>query len=188
MDKKDFRRLMINELKKLSMPEYEQFSYEISKNLFKDECWQKAKVIGVTISKSPEVDTFQIIRRAWEEGKKVVSPKCHPKNKQMTFHELTKFTQLESVYYGLWEPIDKLTVKVLPEAIDLLIVPGLLFNNQGYRIGFGGGYYDRFLANYRGNTASLAFPSQLKDEFPVEEHDIPVQQIFTIDKVIKCYY
>jgi 5-formyltetrahydrofolate cyclo-ligase len=182
MNKKEFRSFVLGELKKLSKPEYEQFSYEIANQLFADEFWKKAKTIGITVSNYPEVDTYQIIRKAWEQNKRVVVPKCHPKEKQMSFHELKQFTQLESVYYGLLEPIEALTSKVESVDIDLLIVPGLAFSNEGYRLGFGGGYYDRFLSDFKSNTVSLAFPIQLKDRLPIEKHDLPVQKIITYQK------
>lgn len=179
MNKKEYRSFMMKELKKLSKQEHEQYSYEIASRLFETLPWKEANVIGITVSNYPEVDTYQIIRKAWEQEKKVVVPKCHPKEKQMTFHEIHRFTQLESVYYGLLEPIESLTVKVEPHEIDLVIVPGLAFSNEGYRLGFGGGYYDRYLANYKGTTISMAFPIQLKENIPVEVHDIPVKKIIT---------
>jgi 5-formyltetrahydrofolate cyclo-ligase len=182
MNKKEFRSLVLGELKKISKPEYEQLSLEIANQLYSSALWQNANTIGITISNYPEVDTYQIIRKAWEQNKRVVVPKCHPKEKQMSFHELKQFTQLESVYYGLLEPIETLTRKVDKVGIDLLIVPGLAFTKEGYRLGFGGGYYDRFLQDYEGNTVSLAFPIQLKEKLPIEKHDIPVQKIITYKK------
>jgi 5-formyltetrahydrofolate cyclo-ligase len=179
MNKKELRSLVLGELKKLSKPEYEQLSYEVANQLFSEEIWKQASTIGITISNYPELDTYQIIRKAWEQGKRIVVPKCHPKEKQMSFHKLAQFTQLESVYFGLLEPIEALTETVDKEEINLLIVPGLAFTNEGYRLGFGGGYYDRFLLDYNGSTVSLAFPIQLKAKLPIEKHDIPVQKIIT---------
>jgi 5-formyltetrahydrofolate cyclo-ligase len=69
--------------------------------------------------------------------------------------------------------------------IDLMIVPGLAYTREGYRLGFGGGYYDRYLQNYHGKTISLAFNEQLVPNFLVEEHDIPVSEIITNLGVIK---
>ncbi|MFD2446060.1 5-formyltetrahydrofolate cyclo-ligase [Bacillus sp. CGMCC 1.16607] len=182
MNKKEYRIQVLNDLKKLSKPEHEQYSYEIACRLFEEPLWKEARMIGVTISNHPEVDTYQIIRKAWELNKIVVVPKCHPKEKQMSFHKISQFTQLETVYYGLFEPIINKTEKVEADQIDLLIVPGLAYNLQGYRLGFGGGYYDRFLTKYKGNTISIAFSIQLKDDLPIEEHDIPVSKIITNDK------
>lgn len=184
-EKELIRKQIMDELAKIEKPQYEHDSYEIAQLLFQDTIWKEATTVGITISKSPEVDTYQIIRKAWEEGKQVVIPKCLPKKKEMVFRTLTKFNQLESVYYGLLEPIEAMTKEVSANEIDLIIVPGLAFTENGYRIGFGGGYYDRYLANYLGQTISLVFTPQLVAELPIEEHDIPVNKIIAVKKAEK---
>ncbi|MEH7441098.1 5-formyltetrahydrofolate cyclo-ligase [Bacillus sp. JJ1122] len=183
--KKEFRKMVRKELSALNLPEYEHLSYQIAQRLYLDEYWEMASTIAITMSKMPEVDTWQIIRKAWEQGKRIVIPKCAPKSRVLDFRELTQFSQLESVYYGLLEPIVSETVKVKPNEIDLVIVPGLAFSKTGYRLGFGGGYYDRFLANYQGNTLSLAFESQIVSDIPIESHDIPVSKIISNVEVNK---
>ncbi|WP_077213975.1 5-formyltetrahydrofolate cyclo-ligase [Bacillus dakarensis] len=183
-EKSILRKQLQQKLKDISKPEYEHLSYKISQALFSDPYWTDSETIGITISKFPEVDTYQIIRRAWEEKKTIVIPKCLPKQKEMDFRALTAFNQLESVYYGLFEPIETQTEFTEKEKIDLLIVPGLGFTRNGYRLGFGGGYYDRFLKNYNGKTLSLAFHQQLVEELPIEEHDIPVLKIITDQEIL----
>jgi 5-formyltetrahydrofolate cyclo-ligase len=183
-EKKLIRKEMKESLALLTKPYYEHFSNKIAENLYKDEDWVKAGVIGITISKEPEVDTYQIIRRAWEEGKEVAAPKCNPKSKVLSFYKITEFSQLESVFYGLLEPIIEQTIEVKPEAIDLLFVPGLAYTREGFRLGFGGGYYDRYLTNFDGKTLSLAFHFQVIRQIPIEKHDIPVSKIITNDEVI----
>jgi len=184
--KLEIREKLKSELAKLDLPIYEDLSYQIALNLFNDLGWKQAKTIGITVSRPPEVDTFQIIPKAWEQGKQVVIPKCLPKTKEMEFRILEKFSQLERVYFNLYEPIVDKTKKVDPNQIDLLIVPGLAFNSSGYRLGFGGGYYDRFLKHYNNETVSLAFPQQLVEEIPVEAHDLPVGKIITSQGVFVC--
>ncbi|RSD27444.1 5-formyltetrahydrofolate cyclo-ligase [Mesobacillus subterraneus] len=182
--KKELRNSVKAKLSELSLPLYEDFSYQVAQQLFQDEDWQKASTIAVTVSKAPEVDTLQIIRKGWEQGKRMVVPKCEPKSRGLDFRELKRFSQLESVYYGLYEPIVSETHQIKPEDIDLVIVPGLAFSKNGFRLGFGGGYYDRFLANYQGNTVSLAFKEQLLPDIPIESHDIPVSKIISSEGVI----
>lgn len=186
MDKKEWRKKMKNTLSSLSKQEYEQYSYRISKSLFSTKEWQEAAVVGVTVSIAPEVDTWQVIREAWNQKKTVAVPKCLPDEKRLQFYTLTSFLELETVYYGLFEPIPERTEKMDPADIDLLLVPGLAFMNNGYRLGFGGGYYDRFLKLYKKQTASLAFSSQIVSQLPVESHDIPVQKIITEERIIEC--
>jgi 5-formyltetrahydrofolate cyclo-ligase len=184
-EKKLIRKEMKESLALLTKPYYEHYSTKIANTLYNDEDWLNAKVIGITISMEPEVDTYQIIRKAWEAGKEVVVPKCNPKDKTLTFRKITEFSQLESVFYGLLEPIIEQTMEVYPEDIDLLFVPGLAYTSEGYRLGFGGGYYDRYLTSYYGKTLSLAFHFQVIPQFPIEKHDIPVSKIITNDEVIK---
>lgn len=185
MDEKNkLRKYIKAKLAKLSLPQYEDMSYKVAQRLFQDEDWIKASTVAITISKAPEVDTFQIIRKGWEQGKRIVVPKCEPKSRGLDFRELKRFSQLESVYYGLFEPIVSDTMAVITDEIDLVVVPGLAFTQNGYRLGFGGGYYDRFLANYQGNTISLAFEDQIVEEIPVESHDIPVRKIIGSEGVI----
>nr|WP_197414446.1 5-formyltetrahydrofolate cyclo-ligase [Bacillus sp. FJAT-29937] len=184
-DKKKLRKEIMEKLSMINKPQYEQFSYQIANQLYQDIYWQEAETVGITISKQPEVDTYQIIRKAWEEGKRLVVPKCLPKTRELVFRTLHRFDQLESVYYGLLEPIEAETDEVSPNEIDLIIVPGLAFTENGYRLGFGGGYYDRFLTKYNGHTLSLAFHDQIVANLPVEAHDIPVSKIIT-DEEVKC--
>jgi 5-formyltetrahydrofolate cyclo-ligase len=184
MDKKQLRTKLKETLSTLSKPLYEELSKKIASQLFQEEDWQKSTVIGITISKFPEVDTYQIIRKAWQEGKTVAVPKCYPKEKRMDFRVISDFSQLESVFYGLSEPIEDKTSRLNSENIDLIIVPGLGYTKEGYRIGFGGGYYDRYLKDYTGKTISLAFQSQILPSFTNEDHDIPVAKIITNDEVI----
>jgi 5-formyltetrahydrofolate cyclo-ligase len=179
------RKEMKERLSGLSKPYYEDYSYKIARNLYNQDEWIKADVIGITISKEPEVDTYQIIRKAWESGKEVVVPKCHPKEKSLSFHKITQFSQLESVFYGLFEPIMDQTIEVRQDDIDLLVVPGLAYTKDGYRLGFGGGYYDRYLQQYQGKTISLAFHFQVMPLIPIEGHDIPVSILITNEEVIK---
>lgn len=183
-DKKDLRKSLQEQLATLTKADYEHYSYLIAKRLYKETVWKEANTIGITISKMPEVDTYQIIRKCWEAGKKVVIPKCSPKDRRMEFRTLTAFNQLESVYYGLLEPVPGMTEEVQPDEIDLLIVPGLAYTSRRFRLGFGGGYYDRFLQNYKGHTLSLAFHMQIAEEIPIEEHDLPVEKIITDQGII----
>jgi 5-formyltetrahydrofolate cyclo-ligase len=184
-EKSELRQEIKEKLSALSKPLYEHWSLAIARALYETKEWNEAAVIGLTISKAPEVDTYQIIRKAWELGKTVVIPKCNPKDKSMTFRTLTSFTQLESVYFGLYEPIEKETKETVSSEIDLLIVPGVAYNLQGYRVGFGGGYYDRYLSAYTGKTASLAFTPQINENLPVEQHDLPVSKLITEKGIIE---
>ncbi|WP_248891865.1 5-formyltetrahydrofolate cyclo-ligase [Bacillus methanolicus] len=179
------RKAVKAKLANMQKPEYEDKSYQIAQRLFTDPFWREAKTIAITVSNPPEADTLQIIRKGWELGKKIAVPKCIPESKRMVFRSLTRFSELESSFFGLYEPIVDQTEVVNANEIDLMIVPGVAFMSDGYRIGNGGGYYDRYLSSFNGKTVSLAFEEQLIDCFPVEEHDIPVMKLITDKKVIE---
>lgn len=152
---------------------------QLVKHLLKSEVWNRAATIGITISRGTEWNTGAIIEKGWQAGKQVCVPKCFPAEKQLQFYKINDDSQLETGFYDLTEPDPEQTEKVNKSEIDLLIVPGFIFDPNGYRIGFGGGYYDRFLSDFPNQTISLAASQQVKTTIPVNEHDIPVQQMIT---------
>ncbi|MET3318295.1 UNVERIFIED_ORG: 5-formyltetrahydrofolate cyclo-ligase [Peribacillus simplex] len=184
--KKKLRQEVRSRLMELTKEEHEELSNKIAENLFSLDEWKKAKTIGITISIPPEIPTVRIIEQAWSEGKEVAVPKCDPEKKTMEFKKIMSFNQLESVYYGLLEPVAE-TNKATIEELDVLVVPGLAFTKEGYRLGFGGGYYDRFLSYYRGATLALTYEVQIIDDLPIEVHDIAVGKLITPTKVLRTY-
>ena len=179
MEKAVLRKSVISQMNELSKSQHAEMSSAILEKLLEDSDFQQAKTVGVTISRWPEVDTIPLIKLCWQLGKKVAAPKCFAKDRTMDFRLFDSLGQLEVVYMDLQEPIEAETEAIAPESLDLLIVPGVVFTASGYRIGFGGGYYDRYLNGFKGNTRSLAFDFQLAGELPVESHDIPVDGIIT---------
>ncbi|MGG0890189.1 5-formyltetrahydrofolate cyclo-ligase [Cytobacillus horneckiae] len=183
-DKSAIRKKMIKQLSEMSKAEYECQSQKIATHLFQGDEWKEANTIAITISKFPEVDTYPIIKQAWKENKQVAIPKCLPKTRTMDFRIFTDFSQLESVYSGLLEPVVAKTKSVLAKDIDFMIVPGVAYTQKGFRLGFGGGYYDRYLQVYEGGTASMAFDIQVLNSLPIEPHDLPVKALYTNSEVI----
>ena len=161
-------------------------SLHIKENLFREPSIIKGKTIAITISNKQEVDTIEIIRTLWDLKKKVVVPKCNPKDRSMEFYEIKNFNQLENVYMDLQEPKPECTQLVPRENIDSIIVPGIVFDKKGYRIGYGGGYYDRYLTQFDGMLISVAFNIQLRESVPKESFDIPVDVIITESGRIDC--
>ncbi|RSU02020.1 5-formyltetrahydrofolate cyclo-ligase [Vagococcus fessus] len=155
---------------------------KILSQLFETRIWQGTEVIAITMSLPFEFNTKPIIEEAWKTGKKCYVPKVLANN-QMTFIQITPDTRYEKGVFGIKEPIGDSISSFSKTA--LMIVPGLIFNREGYRIGQGGGYYDRYLSNYKGITASLVFPQQLSDDWTPEKFDQPVDYIITTEKVIE---
>ncbi|MFC3882916.1 5-formyltetrahydrofolate cyclo-ligase [Bacillus songklensis] len=185
--KASIRNEVKESLQQLTSETHKTWSDEIANTLFETNWWQESTVIALTISRGKEVSTTSIIQKAWESGKTVVVPKCDPKDYSMKFYKITSFSQLETVYFGLKEPIVSKTVYYDARDIDLIVVPGVVFAKDGYRIGYGGGYYDRYLVHFHGKKIALAFSIQLQQEVPFEQHDIPVEAIVTNEGVIVCH-
>lgn len=185
MGKKELREIYRNKLFAQSEIERAENSKFIRQNLFEQLEWKDAKTIGLVLSKKFEVDTIEIIKQAWKEGKKVAIPKCIPDGRQMEFYIFTSYDQTEIVYYGLQEPIVEQTEFTEKDQIDTIVVPGLAFSKEGSRLGFGGGYYDRYLSTYQGNKLSLVYNCQLEDNIPMDDHDIVIPKIITETHVFK---
>lgn len=176
MEKDELRQRVITRLQKKADSEERQIqAARILNKLYQSQVWREADSIGVTMATKFEFPTSPLIQRAFEMRKKIAVPKSLPKGK-MIFHWVDPDTPFYTTRFGVEEP--DIEAVAQPDELDLLIVPGLVFNRAGYRIGFGGGYYDRYLANYRGNTCSLVFIEQLMEDWQTEAFDQPVQQLF----------
>lgn len=148
----------------------------LASKLYDQPEWMGAKVIALTLSQSFEIDTAPLILHARHEGRTVVVPRTLP-HRQMEFVELRENTTFEETTFGILEPQDGRVFG--PDKIDLMVVPGVAFTPDGHRLGFGGGYYDRYLSKYPGKTISLALPTQLApaDEWENEAHDQRVDHV-----------
>lgn len=184
--KKECRTQMEDRLSKLSNDMYRKKSKKILLNLLQSSEWKLAQSIGITISLFPEVDTYAIIEKAWQEKKQVAVPKCKPQTRELEFYWIEDFSQVEHGFFQLMEPVPEKATRVEIESFDLVIVPGLAFTKDGKRLGFGGGYYDRFLPTFFGKTIALAFNEQLVNDLPTEPHDYKVQKIILEDDTFIC--
>ncbi|PRO42821.1 5-formyltetrahydrofolate cyclo-ligase [Bacillus sp. LLTC93] len=172
--KKELRLQTLAKLDQMIAEEFERSTAFLHEHLFQLPAWQQANTIALTMSRGKEVPTMPLIEKAWQEGKTVCVPTCFPETKEMTFYEYTPETKMTSRYFGLLEPDPASSPAVHKKAIDLIIVPGVCFDQHGYRIGYGGGYYDRYLADYHGATLALCLSVQQVDHLPAEPHDISV--------------
>ncbi|WP_277630277.1 5-formyltetrahydrofolate cyclo-ligase [Atopococcus tabaci] len=179
MNKKELRKDMHEKLADFNPEKRKEIEKQLHEYLFNSKLWKNAQVVGVTISGETEWDTRAIIERGWQDNKIVCVPKTKPQTKEMVFYAIDDFSQTEKGFFNLVEPLPEKAETVNKESIDLLIVPGLLYNKYGYRIGFGGGYYDRFLEDFHRSTVSLLHSSQLMEDIPLKPHDIPVQYLIT---------
>jgi len=186
LEKRDYRIKVQEKLSKMNDQAYRERSLEIAQQLLQEPSIQKANIIAITLSNQPEVDTTFIIEELWKLNKYIAVPKCNPKDRSMQFYKINSFDETERAYKNILEPIPERTELVEKEQIDVMIVPGVVFDRHGYRIGFGGGYYDRYLVGFKGMRISLAFEEQLLNEIPRESHDLPVHILITDKNRIIC--
>lgn len=178
------RKRILSQLEKMDLTLFETRCARIHRRLFKDPYWQRSQTVAVTISMGKEIETAQIISRAWKENKDIAVPKCEPGTKKLTFYRMHSVDQLAEGFYGLREPIPEKASVVSPSEMDLVIVPGVVFDSSGNRIGYGGGYYDRFLSAYQGKTLSLLLEMQLAGTLPFEKHDCRIDRLITEERTI----
>ncbi len=126
-----------------------------------------------------EVDTMELIKYLFSENVRVAVPKCVDGTRDMRFYYIENFDCLKAGAYGILEPDSLLCETAYPNIGSLCIVPGLSFDLCGTRIGFGKGYYDRFLNNYRGITAGLCYDCCIRERIPHEEHDAVMDYVIT---------
>ena len=151
--------------------------------------YRDAPLVLTYVSYDSEVDTRQIMAAAWAAGKSVAVPKCVPADKTLRFYRIDSFDDLEPGFKDILEPVDD--PEWLLYAKDMVgsvcLVPALVYDADGHRIGYGGGYYDRFLSFYPGDKLGLARTTQLSSNpLPHEDHDVPVDVIVTETCVWTC--
>ena len=171
--KAELRKKILQEMKALSQEQKQAMDRVLTERFLQHPFYQEAKTIATYLSFPHEFQTQELIKRMLKDGKKVLIPKTYPKGR-MDFVVYDP-QQLVKTSFGLLEPQGDLEV-VEPSQIDLIHVPGLAFTTEGYRIGYGGGYYDRYLEHFAGQSLSTIYPCQVQ-EFNFENHDIPVQEV-----------
>ena len=127
-----------------------------------------------------EPDTTALIEELWERGKIVLLPRCLPQ-RDMEARRVVPGSRLVCSAYGIPEPDEECAV-VERDTIDLVLVPNLCCDQQGYRLGHGGGYYDRYLVGFSGMTVSLCPEDWLQEQLPRDEFDLPVGLVLTETK------
>ena len=181
ISKKELRKLQIKKLTEFANSKQKLSEDKILKEkLLRSSLLTKAESIGISVSMPIEVNTAPIIASLWKMGKRVYIPRCLPKRK-MEFTLYDKNTILVKTKFGVLENRD--SKAIVNNNLDLMIVPGLAYGlDKNSRLGFGGGYYDRFLEKYPTRTLSLVNSVQLfkRTSWQVEEHDIPIEKLILV--------
>lgn len=176
-EKQQLRRIVRNLESRLSVQYSLKADRSITTHLLAMPEYRSAETIFCFVGAAHEIDTLPILEDTLTAGKTLCVPLCTGAG-IMELRRVTSLEQLSSGFHGILEPPSD-SPPVPPDDVDLAILPCLTCNHLGQRLGHGGGYYDRFLAHYRGGTVLLCRELLIRDEIPVEPHDYPVPWVLT---------
>lgn len=171
MDKKTLRAKIREQKRAMSEEEIRERSEKLGQLFADSQLYREATTIYGYLPYNQEVRTVPMLERALKDGKRVAVPKVY--GDEMKFIYMTDLTQVEKGYAGIPEPVED--GPVAEDQTALVLMPGLAFDKEGHRIGYGGGFYDKFLAAEPNHpTLALCYEFQMVKELPTEEFDIPV--------------
>lgn len=187
MNKKVLRKNILEERDRLDLSQKENWDDLIKQTLMESRVFKDCKNIFIYIGFGSEIDTSKYILQFLSLKKNVLVPRTDIKTKSMEAVQIYNLEDLVEDKYGILEPKnDKIATR--KDNIDLIILPGVAFDASGNRVGYGGGYYDRFLSKLDKSVPKVAigFDLQVVEEVPTEDFDIPVDMIVTEERTIKC--
>ena len=174
MDKKALRQKIREQKRAMTPAQIEEASRKLAEQFLATEAYRNAKTLYGYLPYNQEVRTLPVLQQALADGKRVAVPKVY--EDEMRFIYLTDLNQVETGYAGIPEPIADEPIADDPTA--LVLMPGLAFDREGHRIGYGGGFYDKFLNAEPGHpTVALCYAFQMVEELPTEEFDVPVDWV-----------
>ncbi len=181
-DKKALRKRYLAERAALPPEEKRGIDRGITRNILQSDFYQQADCIFCYVSTAEEIDTRAILEAALRDGKTVCVPLCG-KGGSMSARKITALADLKAGHYGILEPLDT-AEEIVPEDIDLILAPALACDRMGYRLGYGGGYYDRFLGRTHAVCAALCASVRVRENLPHEAFDRRCHSIITEREVL----
>jgi 5-formyltetrahydrofolate cyclo-ligase len=175
--KKSLRQEIFRRRKALDAESYWARSRAVMRRLLDNGFFDRIGSVHLYYSINSEVNTFELIEEFWRRDIRVVMPRTDLKNRKLDNYPITSFDQLEPTTFNLLEP--KQSLPLHEGDCDLILVPGLVFDHNLNRIGYGGGFYDRFLSRSSGRKVGIAYDFQVRESIPSEPHDIKMDQIVT---------
>ena len=174
MNKQELRAWVRQKKRAMTVEEIEAKSAALAEKFCETEYYRNAKTIYGYLPYNQEVRTVPMLERALADGKTVAVPKCY--GEEMRFIRMDDLTTVEKGYAGIPEPLED--GPVADDETALVLMPGLAFDPQGHRVGYGGGFYDKFLAKEPGHpTVALCYEFQVFDALEVDDYDIPVDLV-----------
>ncbi len=155
----------------------------ICRNLINCDFYKNAKTVLFYAALDDEINIDLCIDSAISQGKRAALPACTDKSGNMKFYYVNTLADLKNGYFGLREPDAQICREVTDFSDSICIVPALSYDRNGYRLGYGKGYYDKFLQNYSFISVGLCYNELVKDNLPIGKYDVPVNYIITQDGV-----
>lgn len=183
-EKKALRKDILTKRKNIDTAEKEKMDKEILDRFFESKYYKEAENIFIYISYDSEIDTSEIIDKAFKDGKKIYVPRTEFETRLMDAVEITSFDNLIKSSYGILEPSIE-DSHINPNELDLIVVPGVAFDRNGGRMGYGAGFYDRYFKKINKDNIkrivklALAYDFQVLEEVPMNVQDVPVDFIIT---------
>ena len=188
-DSFSYRSQILSERDRLSFSTMSYLSKKITNSFRKLEEYKNSRMPLIYVSFRSEVDTHQLIRERLNSGLEVVIPKTDVTNRRLETYLLKDWEKgLRPGAYGILEPDVKVASLIRPSQIDMVVVPGSVFDRQCGRYGYGGGYFDRFLSIEAPQALriGLAFSLQVLPEIPLKTHDQRMDIIVTENEILRC--
>ncbi len=173
MDKKDTRKLLLEKRKRIPQGKKAIYDKEISHKIIETDFFKNATQVLVFAPTEDEFDTNIIVNRCRIDGKKVFYPICTDKSGNMQFKEVSSNDDLEYGMYNILEP-KPICKEYKQKETDIIIVPCLSVDKKGYRIGYGKGYYDRFLQSFQGISICPCYDELISDVLPTDSFDVKI--------------
>ena len=179
VEKARIRRQLLDERDSLSQDFINITSKQVQDNLRKIDFFRNAKSVGCYYSIGSEVRTQDILHEILNSGKDVSLPKVEKNN--LVFRKIKSLSELEQGNFSVMEPKESCpTVKKM----DVIVVPAIALTREGYRLGYGFGYYDRYLSSKKSKTIALTYSKQVVRSFPHSDHDVRIDCMVTEDEII----
>lgn len=190
MKKKELRKILLAERQALDVDERARMDAAIAQRVMELPEFQDANVVFSYVSIGSEVDTRELIRAAWAAGKKVAAPRCVPHTRLLEWYAIDSFDGLVTSSFGIDEPERDRRLLVDSEQVgsinSIALVPGLTFDRRGYRLGYGGGFYDVFLSEYSGVSVGLCREVAFRNKLLRRGmFDLPVGIVATDERLLR---
>lgn len=175
-EKNALRQTILDKRLVLPPEKTHHLSQQIQKHLIKDPKWQKVQKVGLYYATKNEVETKLLFMSALEKGASVYFPRVE---QGIRYYEVKDPEDLQKGAWGIMEPKHGCSPLPSLNEIELLVVPGVVFDKQGHRLGYGKGFYDVLLEDFSNNSVGLAYDFQIVDTLPVDKWDRRVKQLVT---------